>query len=589
MQQASTKNRKRDGQAAESRERRSHFLDLLKEGHTIAQALAHPSVGVSQSAYKKWRERDRHFAAEVDIARAGHDSVLGEWNGSTASFFETFFQVRLSWFQALFIDELERTPPGNILMALWPPEHGKTTTYENYASMKLAVQPDWRGTIASENLTIAQKILGRVKNRMEPEGPYPYFVSKWGPFKPQTGMGTGNKVSQPWGSTYFNVFKKQTQDERDYSLMALGFGSSIVSTRTDHLHIDDLQSTKTLSQTDRMESWLRQDALSRPGEYGKTTIAGTRVGEDDIYERLETDEDLSGILKVLKFKAVMTDYSDPDNPVEKALWPERYNLDQLDRQRRKVGQEAWDRNYMQNPGASQGSRTFTDQAIEASLNPLISLHHRCPMGSIVYVGLDPALGSNNVIIACEVATDGRLIIRRIREDVGFQQNEQIMAALGDTVQWCNVSGARVSDAVIETMAFQRGLARDERLQDLSRQYGFACREHLTGWNKYDENIGVASMVSSFLSGEIVLPWADDELTRSEIGELIRQLRAWKPGKRGTKLRQDRVMALWFVWILWQSRRKTVDASIGNPQAWKRDGLAYGSGRPGLILPAGVRT
>lgn len=589
MQVGATKNRKRSGQAAESRERRDNFLDLIKEGHTIAQALAHPSVAVSNSAYKKWRGRDRHFAAEVDIARAGHDAVLGEWNGSVASFFETFFQIQLSWFQLAFIEELERTPPGNILMALWPPEHGKTTTYENYASMKLALSPDWRGTIASENLTIAQKILGRVKNRMEPEGPYPYFVSKWGPFKPQTGMGTGNKVSQPWGSTYFNVFKKQTQDERDYSLMALGFGSSIVSTRTDHLHIDDLQSTKTLTQTDRMESWLRQDALSRPGEYGITTIAGTRVGEDDIYERIENDDDLHGILKVMKFKAIMTDYSDPDNPVEKALWPERYNLDQLDRQRRKVGQDAWDRNYMQNPGLSNTSRTFTDQAIDASLNPLLSLHHRCPMGSVIYGGLDPALGSNNVIIACEASQDGRLIVRRIREDVGFQQNEQIMAALGDTVQWCNVSGGRVTDVVIETMAFQRGLARDERLQDLSRQFGFACREHLTGWNKYDENIGVASMVSSFLSGEIVLPWADDELTRSEIGELIRQLKAWKPGKRGTKLRQDRVMALWFVWILWQSRRKMVDASMGDPTAWKRDGLAYGSGRPGLILPPGART
>lgn len=588
MKVANTSNRKRDEQSHEARRRRNNFLDLIKEGHSIPQALAHPSVGVSNSAYKKWRERDKHFAAEVDIARAGRDSVVGAWNGTNASFFQTYFGVTLSWFQLLFIEELERTPPGNILMALWPPEHGKTTTYENYASMKLARNPEWRGTIASENLTIAQKILGRIKNRMEPEGPYPLYVSEWGPFKPQTGMGTGNKVSQPWGSTYFNVFKKQTQDERDYSLMALGFGSSIVSTRTDHLHIDDLQSTKTLSQTDRMESWLRQDALSRPGEYGVTTIAGTRVGEDDIYSRIEDDPDLDGILKVMKFKAIMTDYSDINNPVEKALWPERYNLDQLDRQRRKVGQEAWDRNYMQNPGASNTSRTFTDQAIEASLNPLLSLGHRCSLGSIVYAGLDPALGSNNVVIACEATQDGRLIVRRIREDIGLQQNEQIMAALGETVEWCNIAGARVTDVVIESMAFQRGLARDERLQELAFRHGFACREHLTGWNKYDENIGVASMVSSFLTGEIVLPWAEDDYTRNEIGELIRQLKAWKPGKRGTKLRQDRVMALWFVWILWRSRYKNVDPSMGNPQAWKRDSLAYGGGRPGLILPAGVR-
>ena len=392
-------------------------------------------------------------------------------------------------------------------------------------------------------------------------------------------------MAQPWGATYFNVFKKTAHDERDYSLMALGFGSSIVSTRTDHLHIDDIQSTKTLGQTDKIETWFRQDALSRPGEHGITTIAGTRVGEDDFYDRIADDPDLEGILKVMRFKAIMTDATTGE---QTALWPERYSLEQLDRQRRKVGQDAWDRNYMQSPGASNTARTFSDDAINASLDPNRSLRHPVESGHFVYIGLDPALGGNNVLIACEVTPNGQLIVRRIREDVGLQQNEQIMAALGETVEWCNMTGGRVSDVVIESMVFQRGLARDERLQQLSQYHGFACREHLTGWNKYDENIGVASMVTSFLSGEIVLPWAEDDLTRNEIGELIRQLKAWKPGKRGTKLKQDRVMALWFVWILWRSRWKTANPSLGNPDAWRRDGLPYSGTRSGLVLPAGVR-
>lgn len=585
MARQNTGNRRPHSPYLEAQARKAAFIDLVREGHTIAQALSHHTVGVTHSAYKKWRERDPHFAINVDIARAGRDAAVGTWNGTHASFAETYFGMTYAWFQALYIEELEKLPPGNILMALWPPEHGKTTTYENYASEKLATDPEWRGTVASENLTIATKIVSRIKNRLEPEGPFPKFVSDWGPFKPQSGQGSSGKIAQPWGSTYFNVFKKSAHDERDYSLMALGFGSSIVSTRTDHLHIDDIQSTKTLSQTNKIESWFRQDALSRPGEHGKTTIAGTRVGEDDFYERIADDPELDGILKVMRFKAVMTDGVTGE---QKALWPERYNLDQLDRQRRKVGQEAWDRNYMQEPGASNTSRTFSDDAIEAALNPNLSLRHRVNAGNIVYIGLDPALGGVNCLIACEVSPEGQLIVRRIREDSNLQQNEQIMAALGETVEWCNISGGRVSDVVIESMVFQRGLARDERLQDLSRWHGFATREHLTGWNKYDENIGVASMVSSFLSGEIVLPWAEDDLTRNEIGELIRQLKAWKPGKRGTKLRQDRVMALWFVWILWRSRWKTSNVSMGNPDAWRRRGLPYFGTQSGLVLPTGAR-
>lgn len=585
MKVANNAARFRDDQHQQANRRKAAFLDLIKEGHTIPQALAHPDVGVSNSAYKKWRERDSYFAMNVDLARSGRNSIVDKWNGSHSTFATTYFGMSYAWFQLLYLEELEKLPPGNILMALWPPEHGKTTTYENYASEKLATDPEWRGTVASENLTIATKIVSRIKNRMEPEGPYPKYVADWGPFKPQTGMGTGNKVAQPWGATYFNVFKKQSHDERDYSLMALGMGSSIVSTRTDHLHIDDIQSVKTLGQTAKIESWFRQDALSRPGEHGITTIAGTRVGEDDFYERIADDPELDGILKVMRFKAIMTDTMTGE---QVALWPERYNLDQLDRQRRKVGQEAWDRNYMQAPGASNTNRTFTDEAIERALNPMLSLEHRCSSNSVIYIGLDPALGGNNVIVACEVTPEGQLIVRRIREDVGLQQNEQIMAALGDVVQWCTISGGRVTDTVIESMVFQRGLARDERLQDLAYYYGFACREHLTGWNKYDENIGVASMVSSFLSGEIVLPWAEDDLTRNEIGELIRQLKAWKPGKRGNKLRQDRVMALWFVWILWRSRWKFADPDMGNPQAWRRKALPYSGTRGGLVLPVGVR-
>jgi hypothetical protein len=585
MPRQGTKNRRPTTGPAESKARKEAFLDLIREGHTIAQALAHESVSVTHSAYKKWRERDHHFAINVDICRAGRDAVVGVWNGTHASFAEHYFGMSYAWFQLLYIEELEKLPPGNILMALWPPEHGKTTTYENYASETLAVNPEWRGTVASENLTIATKIVSRIKNRLEPDGPFPKYVSDWGPFKPQSGQGSNGKIAQPWGSGHFNVFKKSAHDERDYSLMALGFGSSIVSTRTDHLHIDDIQSTKTLNQSNKIESWFRQDALSRPGEHGITTIAGTRVGEDDFYERIANDPDLDGILKVMRFKAVMTN---PLTGEQTALWPERYDLDQLDRQRRKVGQEAWDRNYMQEPGASDTNRTFTEEAIERALNPNLSLKHRCNAGSIVYVGLDPALGSNNCIIACEVTSEGQLIVRRIREDVGFQQNEQIMAALGETVEWCNVAGGRVTDVVIESMVFQKGLARDERLQELSYWHGFACREHLTGWNKYDENIGVASMVTSFLSGEVVLPWADDDLTRHEIGELVRQLRAWKPGKRGSKLRQDRVMALWFVWILWRSRWKIPTASANNPDAWRRKGLPYRGTRSGLVLPTGVR-
>ena len=561
--------------------RKVAFLAQLRSGDTISEALAHPNVGVGVSAYRQWRKRDRRFANNVDIIRSGDRAVTSEWTGDHASFAQVFFNMTYAWFQLEYIHALEQTPPGGILMALWPPEHGKTTTYENYASETMARNPNWRGSIASENLRIAQKILGRLKNRMEPHGPFPYFVQKWGPFKPATGQGNESKLAQPWGAQNFNVAKKSSHDERDYSMLALGWKSSIVSMRTDHLHIDDVQSTKTYGQTNQIEEWFRQDALSRPGEHGITTIAGTRVGEDDFYERIASDPELEGILRVIKFKAIRTNALTGE---QEALWPERYDLDQLDRQRRKVGPDAWDRNYMQNPGANPLNRTFTDVMIDKCKDPAISLAHPMVGNPVVYIGVDPALGGQNCVIACEVGQN-KLIVRKIREVSGLRQNEQIMQEINHVVQGCNLTG-RVTDVVIETMGFQKGLANDERLLEMQTHYGFAMRSHLTGWNKYDEDIGVPSMCESFLRGEIVIPWADDAETRLEMEELCRQLRAWKPGKRGTKLRQDRVMALWFVWIVWRQRRKS--SNVGDTSAFKTNALPWAGTRTGLILPVGAR-
>ena len=55
-----------------------------------------------------------------------------------------------------------------------------------------------------------------------------------------------------------------------------------------------------------------------------------------------------------------------------------------------------------------------------------------------------------------------------------------------------------------------------------------------------------------------MPYADDKSTRHMVDQLIRQLKAWRPLKRGTRLRQDQVMALWFIWILWRQRKQSFD-------------------------------
>lgn len=565
--------------------RKKRVLELLKQGHTIAQAVADPAVGVTLTAYRNWLNVDARFALEVKLIRQAKvdDDPASTRRLSHQAFRNRWLDGRnYAKFQLDFMRFVDEMPLGNIVLALWPPGHAKTGTMEHYMTENIVYDNQWCTAIAGENIIISRKILGAIRNRLEPTGPYPKMVKEFGPFKPQTGYGRDDTTVQPWSADVFNVHGKKSGDSRDYSFIALGAKSTIVSTRTDHLHLDDIQSTKTANETPRIENWVRQDALSRPGEHGKTTIVGTRVCEDDVYERLAEDQKMieAGVLKVLKFPAISTG---PDGKPQ-ALWPERYNLEQLERMRAKVGEEAWDRNWMQNPSASKRNQTFTEEIIGPALNPLVSLHHRMTGDPIVYIGLDPAIGGMNCVMAVEVQAK-RLIIRQIREAHQLTSNAEIMQQLGATVFDMNKSG-QVTDVVVETMGFQKGLMRDPDLLRMQREMGFQARSHLTGLNKYDENIGIPSMVSSFMRGEIVLPWAEDDLTRHEIGELVRQLKAWKPLKRGNKLRQDRVMALWFVWTLWQNRWKR--HTDGDRPTSFRTGVPWSGTKTDLIVPIGAR-
>lgn len=569
----------------EAKQRRLNIINHLRIGKSVGEACELEKI--SYYTYASYRQRFPDFAAKCDEAR--QLSMLGTdagYDGSAASFITQYFGHVPTWFQLLFINELENTPPGNILLVLWPPEFGKTTTFENHASRKLALDPAMRYLVASESRGIAQKILGRCLDRMDPFGPSPEYVERFGPFAPQQGDG---RVRQPWSDLRFRVRGARTSDERDYSMLAVGAGSkNIVSTRTDHAHVDDIQSTTTLGQTQKFVNWFRQDLLSRPGETGITTVCGTRVAEGDFYEALLDDEDLdSSIMKVIRFPAIITDH---DTGEERSLWPEKWPLDKLERQKKKVGSEAWDRNYMQNPGvSSRGRGTFDKSIIEPCKDSDLSLTQHPTEGSIVYIGVDPALGGKNCIIAVEATPDYRLIVRRIIEDVDFKTNSQIIARIQDTVEFCAAGGASVTDVVVEAMAFQKGLVHDENLLELRDYWGFAIRDHLTGWNKYDPDIGVPSMAESFRKHEIVLPYGEDSYTRFEIDELVRQLYAWKPGVKGNRLRQDRVMALWFCWIMWRERwKRPANGASTMSDGFRREGLPYRATRSGLLLPSNLR-
>lgn len=567
----------------QGQERRQQTLDLIASGMQVKDAVA--EVGVRYDTYKHWRQRYPDWAARVDNARrkTGGEEPTRHPNDPRGQFDlarerEQYFGHDTPDFQMEIVNAMEALAPGNILLVLLPPEHGKTTLFEDYANLKLGHDPTTRFHVGSESIALSKKILGRIKNRMDPLQSHSYrtYIRDFGPFAPPK---DDTRHRQPWQEGYFDVFRKD-HDERDYSMVALGFGSQIIGSRSDHLHCDDLQSFKTLSQTEKnFEKW-RQDWLTRPGEAGRTTVMGNRVDEGDIYEAMMEALD-PDILHVIRYPAIL--------PNGQPLWPERWSLEQLDRMKRKVSDIAWDRNWQQRPRA-KGERTFSQEIVDRCKNPTRPLEQVNGMeGRIAYIGLDPALdkGTNTLVAISPRPSPARgFDVVAARKYTGLSQNEQIMAVLQEMIVTLQVRGMTTTDVVIESKNFQAGLCRDERLLAMRDAYGFALSEHLTGWNKYDENIGVASMVTTFIKGEIDLPWADDEYTRFNVGELVGELLAWRPFKKGTKLRQDLVMALWFAWIKWRQRQGT-DTDPGQSDQFKHNAMPYTRTSTGLVLPRGA--
>src|SRR5690606_15081134 len=294
---------------------------------------------------------------------------------------------------------------------------------------------------------------------------------------------TGRARGQTWNAKQFNVFKRKGGDQRDFNMQALGFGAKVAGTRTDHLHCDDMQSAITLDQTEKMARIFRQDWLSRPGENAPTTINGTKVGEGDLYEVLE--ESIGpDILRIIRFPAIITRTNEDGEEVREPLIPRDeanrfgWTLEQLERIREKVGEDAWANNYMQNPRARR-NLTFTDELIERCLNPQRSTSHiEVARGQTLYFSLDPAIGSYTAIVAAAVSEE-KITVLTARSIHGLMRNEDIMQQVERVVKLYTQAGGYPTELIIEAKNFQAGLSRDERLLEICDRYGMTAREHLT--------------------------------------------------------------------------------------------------------------
>lgn len=591
-----------NSQYDKSEKRREDFLDAFSRLGNPEDAAA--EVGVSIAAVTKWRQRFREFAIEYIRLSAQSGTPILDPKGpklAFAPFRKQFFSNDTPAYQADVIAQIENAPAGSLILILMPPEHGKTTIIEDFIGWKLAYDKDYRVLVGCSVPGLAAKRVQRVQNRMSPDGPFPEYVRTFGPFEPDKNKKEGY---QPWTKSYFNVQGKGANDSREYNLEARGIFGAIAGARCDLLVLDDIQEYKTLSQTEKLLTTVRQDWLSRPGAKGVTIVIGTRVGPDDVYQRLQ-DEGLC--TKVVSYPAVIEGEELWPGPVRKEdpspgrgvkfLWPERYSPDEYKIMRVNAGETAWERNYMQRGVASSAS-SFTADMIELHSDRMRGIHidpadlrRRLGAPPVLTCALDPGYGVNAVMVGA--MTPDALLILDGRRDTTLTNTRAIAEVVEQLlVKWHTPQyDMRFRSLVIEDKAFQRGLLRDDSILALRDRFGLSIVPHQTGSEKNDPDIGIPSMAAGLERGQIILPHAEDKPTL-EFYELVRkELLSWRPGVRGNRLAQDMVVVMWFLWMQWRKHRETLDALASirvDGGGFKVRGLPYAPTSPLLVTTPGGR-
>lgn len=575
--------------------RRTAFLEALIESKGVVWKAVEIS-GINRKNYDLWRSRYPHFRAKVDSIKASFfDGVhaRSQTIGGFAEHRKRFFGFDSPWFHLEVVQALESSPEGSVTLILLPPEHGKSTLLEDFACYKLDENRDFRITVGSEKQNHGKKMIARVKARMHADTGPLEWIQERGPFGPAP----GGRHSQVWAEDRFNVFGR-SGDERDYSMIAQGITSSVVGSRSDLMVIDDIQSLKSLNQSEDIFRQLRQDWLSRTGAFGRVVIIGTRVGPGDVYEMLEESTLVNRVIRYPAYRGPAEAWPPPEgaNPkedpeqipdhIDTFLWPERYSPLNYLVMRVNAGEDGWNRNYMQR-GDLAGSQAFSQGLVDAAGRPEFSVVHRRHhhLAGELVATLDPGFGVNATMVS--LMTPQFILPILWRSDHGLTNNQAIWQILEDSMREVQGHGPhRVTELVIEDKAFQKGLLEDEGLHELRSRFGFRVHGHQTGANKYDPDLGIPQMARAFERSEILLPNAPDEATQRARAELDKQLMNWRPYRKGNKLTQDLVICLWFAWMTWRRVRDLLDQGISIDQSWKTTALPYAPTSTGLLLPTG---
>ena len=251
------------------------------------------------------------------------------------------------------ISAMEAAERGDVLrlMVVMPPRHGKSTVVsELFPAWYLGKNPRGQVIHAGYGTEFISEFGRRVRDRME-SAPHAAIFPR---SKVSRDSRAVSQFATTSGGTYF----------------AVGAGAGVTGRGGSVIIVDDpipgREEADSELQREKLWAWYTNDLVTR-----KTRVAGkvpaiilvqTRWHEDDLAGRLlAAQEEGADQWTVLHYPALSED--------GKALWPERYPVEDLEETRRAVGQRVWQSLYQGNPTPDSGTYFQREWIVRAEPPP----------------------------------------------------------------------------------------------------------------------------------------------------------------------------------------------------------------------------
>lgn len=585
-------------------EEQNKFISFLKQGIDRDSALA--AVGKKPAIMRSWASDPEFVARMEEAVQFGTDSLTASLGKDKhkidfATFSKEFLNTQVFPHQQNWIDVLEGREPAWLhesmtfepsnrrrLLVNVPPEHAKSTTLTvNYATYKIAMNPNIRIVVISQTQKRAKEFLYSIKQRLTEE-PWLKMQQVYGP------AGGYKETSEQW--TQDRIYLERDSGEKDPTVQALGIGQQIYGTRADLIIMDDIVDTTNAHEWEKQLNWLQKMVITRVGSTGILLIAGTRVSSVDLYKEIRNPDHWTGgkspftylaMPAVLKFDNKpdkwetlwaksdrpmdgADDMDDPEltNPDENGLYV-KWDGKRLFERRSEVSPSTWALVYQQQD--VEEDAVFPLPVVNGSINRMRKAgklnfnapgHPKSEGSWVTIMGLDPAMSGKTAAVMYAVNRD---TAKRYILDVHNMTEptpQKIRALIED---WTTTY--RPLELRIEINAFQKAFSLDEDLRQWLASRGTSLREHFTGKNKWDVSFGVAGMSALFgsmregkFNNDNLIELPDN--SNEHVKALVNQLITWKADTKGPT---DCVMALWFCEIrakelIVQSTRRTTHAT-----------------------------